>query len=730
MGSTSGESPAAGITAFKERLDKELGGGYSFFDTLDSVKQNLQSELEHTPEVRELLKVEDGKGILNGKELPSLESMKTIKVFLASSIVEFKHERMKLGDFVRSLNDHYVGQDIYFKLRLCNDLPRAVANEGKRDEYNQEIRDSRFFYVIFGKEDYAAEEFDVALAQFRASGAPKVFTYFRKLPEGESPAASVTAFMKRLEKEIDQYYKLFEHLDSVKLDLLIELTQTPEVNGLFKVEEMLDDKELLSLENVLLFSKNKKFVQLKAERDRLNDKVTRIREEYDKNHDSTLFVQLLEADGRLNKVNEQFRRLERDMLKLCKTIAEQNSSGRVITLREKKASTLLDEGEYEKALAVLRAPEREKELEQAELVADAGLDRIRNYIDEDRLLIDIWKAKGVNQETISKILKRYEKCADLAKKQKVAVDILYEYASFLEEQKDYDKALGTAEWLHTYYQLDKPSDAMLARLKNLLGVLHGEKRHFSDAEKYCREALVIYRSLVEAHPASYEAGVADICHNLATLLMSDTKRISETRISEAEELFREALAINRSLTKVNPAAYLEVASACDSLAMLLSDTDRISEAEEFYREALAICRRLAEANPAACEAYVAKFCNNLAKLLKQTGRISEAEELFREALAINHHLTKVNLAAYEAKYWNNLAALLGEIGRISEAEELFREALAICRRLAEANPAAYEEGEAMLCHNLAILLRQTGRPDEAEALRRKAESIRQHLGLE
>lgn len=34
--------------------------------------------------------------------------MKFIKIFLASSIVEFQNERQQMGNFIRSLNDTYV----------------------------------------------------------------------------------------------------------------------------------------------------------------------------------------------------------------------------------------------------------------------------------------------------------------------------------------------------------------------------------------------------------------------------------------------------------------------------------------------------------------------------------------------------------------------------------------------------------------------------------------------
>ena len=187
--------------------------------------------------------------------------MKIIKVFLASSIVEFKYERMELGNFVRLLNERCAERGIYVKLRLCEDMSKAISDKRKQEEYNQEIRASRLFYALFGREagKYTLEEFEVALAQFKASGTPKIFTFFRQLPESKSAAASVTAFMERLDKEPGCFYSFFDTLDSVKRNLLTELMHTPEVSGLLKAEEdrdILDGKELLPQENVPPYSRN------------------------------------------------------------------------------------------------------------------------------------------------------------------------------------------------------------------------------------------------------------------------------------------------------------------------------------------------------------------------------------------------------------------------------------------------------------------------------------------
>lgn len=68
--------------------------------------------------------------------------MKYIKLFLASSAVEFEQERNELGSYIRMLNDIYAKRGIYFELTIWDDLPDAVERERAQEECNQEIQDS------------------------------------------------------------------------------------------------------------------------------------------------------------------------------------------------------------------------------------------------------------------------------------------------------------------------------------------------------------------------------------------------------------------------------------------------------------------------------------------------------------------------------------------------------------------------------------------------------------
>ena len=657
--------------------------------------------------------------------------MRIIKLFLASSVVEFEHDRRELGDYIRSLNDIYIKRDIYFELTICEDLSNAIARDRKQEEYNQNIRECEYFYVLFGREAgaYTIEEFDVALQQFRESGAPHIYTYFRQLPEGQSAAKSVTDFMERLDKEIGHYYSTYSHLDSVKLNLLLELTRNPEVNSKLKFENgkaLVDETPLLSLEHVPVYSKNDALQKCIAQRQRLDEELIRLRAAMlEHPEDDSLFDQRMTVSQQRNQLAEQIRQMEADILNLCSAIAERSSSGRPMTWREKQASRMLDAGDYEGALALLNDEQRQKELAQAEAIAENGLDRIRGYISENLLKIQTLKSRGITKETVPEITACYEECVRLAEKHHVELEALYEYADFLYCQRRYPQAIKIAERLRIYYELEQVEEEKWAELYNLLGISYAENNNHLQAELNYERALKIRRRLAGENPEAYEPDLAGSCNNLS-VLYKDTNRFPE-----AEALQQEALEIYRRLAEKNPEAYEpELANSCNNLAILYKDTNRFLEAEALYHEALEIFRKLAENSLKACEPDLASSCNNLAILLSDANRIPEAEALYQEALEIYRRLAEKNPEAYEpelADSCNNLAILLFDTNRIPVAETLFQEALEIRRRLAGRNPEAYEQKLAGSCNNLAVLYKNTNRFPEAEALHQEALEIRRRL---
>jgi tetratricopeptide (TPR) repeat protein len=134
------------------------------------------------------------------------------------------------------------------------------------------------------------------------------------------------------------------------------------------------------------------------------------------------------------------------------------------------------------------------------------------------------------------------------------------------------------------------------------------------------------------------------------------------RLSEAEPLYRRALAIDESSYGPD---HPNVAIRLNNLAGLLQDTNRLSEAEPLFRRALAI----AEKSYGPDHPEVATDLNNLAGLLRATNRLREAEPLYQRALGILVHFTRAtghqhpNFEATRANY----VQALTELGR-SEAE--------------------------------------------------------------
>ena len=161
--------------------------------------------------------------------------MQTVKFFVASSVVEFEAQRKELGDFLLSLNQSvYNKRGIALEWNKPENLSGALALDGLQENYNQAVRESRFFFLIAGQRlgQYTEQEFDTALAQLKATrDTPKIYPYFL-LEGGRMPDETTYRFWNRL-RDMGHYPKTFPDWNALKLELLIELerelaTVTPE----------------------------------------------------------------------------------------------------------------------------------------------------------------------------------------------------------------------------------------------------------------------------------------------------------------------------------------------------------------------------------------------------------------------------------------------------------------------------------------------------------------------
>ena len=195
----------------------------------------------------------------------------------------------------------------------------------------------------------------------------------------------------------------------------------------------------------------------------------------------------------------------------------------------------------------------------------------------------------------------------------------------------------------------------------------------------------------------------EIVHTRASRMLDRTASYLEQRgrYSEAEPIFREALAMRRALHGDD---HPNVAAALNNLGLLLRNMGRYDEATAALEEAVAIDGWLPEAD----DLDVAAHLDNLGGVHLALRRYAEAETGFRRALELrekrlgpDHPDVSIHL--------NNLALALGEQGAFGEALELRERDLRVKRAtLGEGHP---EYATSLV--NLGTLYVRAGRLDEA-----------------
>ena len=117
----------------------------------------------------------------NLKETGGRKELKKIKIFFASS-KELMIERNEFEIFINRENKKLFNDGIFLHLERWEDFIDAMSQTRLQDEYNKTAKEADIFVSLFftrvGK--FTEEEFEVAHKQFKASGKPHVYTYFKK----------------------------------------------------------------------------------------------------------------------------------------------------------------------------------------------------------------------------------------------------------------------------------------------------------------------------------------------------------------------------------------------------------------------------------------------------------------------------------------------------------------------------------------------------------------------
>lgn len=698
--------------------------------------------------------------------------MKKIRIFLASSVIELEQDRRSLGDFVSNLDEMIRDRGIDLRMIQCEHMSNAMHPERKENDYLEKVERCDYFYVLFGVRMglYTREEFEAAWKRMKATGAPRIYTYHKVPAEGVSDEASAREFLDYLEKDLKHFCSSYVHLDSVKLNILMELTRNENLGSSMEFrngQAMLDGRMVLPLNNVPIYGNNEDLQLRKRKLERLNREFATLAVEREQcPEDEVLEEVWKDLVARRAELSEQIQQQEMSILRLCLRISEQNSMGKQLTWREKRAASCFERGDYDGALAILRDSARTKELVQAEKAKEMAMQiveqnnkAILGFINENRLRIHTLMTKGISADTLDEIHQCYDENMMLALRHGLELNCLYEYAGFLLEQKDYPRGIRVALQLQERYQAASAAKADQVRLWNLLGSLYGGNRDYGLAEDAYEKALQLQKSLPDVQWTLHAPAIRRICNNRAIYLQYSNC------FSEADALYQRALAV------APPQGYgslrqwdKETAMICNNRAILLQNTGRREESKVYYHKALALIQRQKDQDP-GYKADIAMLWNNLATLLQDMGDHEQALDMYRQALEVRMELVQENPQAYKhvvamtrenmatlltrmglhqealtefeavlklrlelagsnrqayrptvALTESNRAILLARMGRWQASEAAYRESLQIRRSLARDNPVAYDPDVALICGNLAVMLQKSDRREEAEAM--------------
>jgi sRNA-binding regulator protein Hfq len=191
-----------------------------WLDYSELIELENANETQYHTKLKEKLPVTD---ILNGYSTPidRKGSQKHIKIFLASS-EELKAEREQFEIFIHRENQQLYKHGIFIELIVWENFIDAMSKTRLQDEYNNAVKNSDIFVSLFFTKvgSYTLEEFETAFGQFRKTGRPLVYTYFKNAPidaENIPPEIqSLLNFRKKLE-DLGHFRTIYKNVEGLQL---------------------------------------------------------------------------------------------------------------------------------------------------------------------------------------------------------------------------------------------------------------------------------------------------------------------------------------------------------------------------------------------------------------------------------------------------------------------------------------------------------------------------------
>jgi len=197
-----------------------------WLDYLRLINREAKNKPWYHDELDEDLPVTD---ILNGYSttVDRKGTQKHIKIFLASS-AELKAEREQFEIFIHRENQRFYKRGVFLELQLWENSIDAMSKTRLQDEYNSAVKHCDIFVSLFFTKVgmYTHEEFETAFGQFKKTGKPLVFTYFKdaaiNTEQITDEIQSLLDFRKKLD-DLGHFRTVYKNTEGLQLHFIDQL---------------------------------------------------------------------------------------------------------------------------------------------------------------------------------------------------------------------------------------------------------------------------------------------------------------------------------------------------------------------------------------------------------------------------------------------------------------------------------------------------------------------------
>lgn len=152
-----------------------------------------------------------------------MKTERTIRIFIGSSITELELERAKLMSFIQGLNNKYHQRGVFIEGHICEETPNNMREGGSQqmhNDYISGIADATIFMFYHKAGAFTMKELELARKAFLEKGKPNVYVFFKAVDKATDAGDEIQNAVSLVFNDYGHYYKIFDDVDTVKLELL------------------------------------------------------------------------------------------------------------------------------------------------------------------------------------------------------------------------------------------------------------------------------------------------------------------------------------------------------------------------------------------------------------------------------------------------------------------------------------------------------------------------------